>query len=402
MDQDIHKDFSLTALRRHYIHPHALYDAIRSHDSIYFDAASCCWLVTGHDPVVAILGDARFSSRLGASASMFPPSISKQMLFMDGEEHQRAQQVMLRPLAQMVKQMPDAIKGWATASLDAASRKGEIDIVRDFASPLSLLTIAQVLGIPTGDTAMLHELERWSDTFGDVTSGYFRGNMQDVRQLEEYFRQLIATKRRAPSEDLLSAFIQAGDIFTEEDLIANCMMVFAAGRITTKKLLGDGVPALAQHWSHTQADFQENPRALSTSLREELLRLITPTRYLIREAVEDVEMSSPAVGNHQIHQGEKMLLFLEAADYDPAVFAQPMDLDAHRRPNKHIAFGYGNHQCPGATLARVEIQIALETLLASVADLRLKPDQEPQWNPNPNLGGATSWPLALTASSLTQ
>jgi cytochrome P450 len=402
MDQDTPKDFSLTALRRHYIHPHALYDAIRAHDSVYFDAASRCWLVTGYAPVVAILGDARFSSRLGASASMFPPSVSKQMLFMDGEAHQRAQQVMLRPLAQMVKQMPDAIKGWAKDRLDAASKGGEIDSVRDFASPLSLLTIAQVLGIPTDDMGLLHDLERWSDTFGDVTSGYFRGNMQDVRQLEDYFRQLIAAKRRVPSEDLLSAFIQAGDMFTEEDLIANCMMVFAAGRITTKKLLGDGVPALARQWAHTRADFQNDPRAFTTSLREELLRLITPTRYLIREAVEDVEMSSLSTGNHLIHRGEKVLLFLEAADYDPAVFAQPAHLDAHRRPNKHIAFGFGSHQCPGATLARVEIQIALETLLSSVADLRLKPGQEPQWNPNPNLGGATSWLLALTASPPTQ
>ena len=398
MDQGIRKDFSLSALRRHYVQPHELYASLQAHDSIYFDAASQCWLVTGHAPLVAILDDPRFSSRLGASSSMFPPSVSKQMLFMDGEAHQRAQNVMLRPLAQMVKHMPDDIRAYVQAILVRARHKGEIDSVEDFASPLSLWAIAQVLGMPASDMENLQQLARWSDTFGDVTSGYFRGNLKDIRQLEEYFRQLIATKRRAPSEDLLSAFILAHEVFSEDELIANCMMVFTAGRITTKKLLGDGVPLLAKQWGQMRAEYQENPRATPKSLGEELLRMITPTRYLVREAVEDVDLSPQFPGNHKIRQGEKLLLFLEAADYDPSIFAQPTHFEAHRRPNKHVAFGFGSHQCPGATLARVEIQIALEMLLTMADDLQLKPGTAPVWNPNPNLGGATSWPLLFKSS----
>ncbi len=395
MDQETRRDFSLSALRRHYTQPHELYAALRAHDSIYFDAASQCWLVTGYAPLVAILDDPRFSSQLGGASSTFLPSVSKQMLFMDGEAHQRAQQVILRPLAQMVKRLPDDIRAYAQTLLAHARGKGEIDIVQDFASPLSLWAIAQVLGIPATDDETLRQLEQWSDTFGDVTSGYFRGNLKDIRQLEDYFRQLIAAKRRAPSNDLLSAFILAHEVFSEEELIANCMMVFTAGRITTKKLLGDGVPLLAQQWDATLAEYQQQPKAAAKSLGEELLRMITPTRYLVREAVEDIDLSAQFPGNHQIRQGEKLLLFLEAADYDPAVFAHPTQFDAHRRPNKHVAFGFGSHQCPGATLARVEIQIALETLFTTAADLQLKPGAAPVWNPNPNLGGATSWPLLL-------
>ncbi len=393
MDQATPKDFNLSALRRHYTHPHELYAALRAHDSIFFDASSQCWLVTGYAPVVEILDDPRFSSQMGASASMFPPAVSKQMLFLDGEAHQRAQSVMLRPLAQMVKSMPDDIRALIQSILGNVQHKGEIDMVRDFAGPLSLHVIAQVLGIPTSDEATLQALERWSDTFGDVTSGYFRGNMQDIRQLEEYFRQLIATRRRAPSDDLLSAFIQAHEIFSEEELIANCMMVFTAGRITTKKLLGDGVPLLAQQWAQVRAEYQENPKATPKWLGEELLRVITPTRYLMRQALEDVDLSAQFPGKHTIRKGERLLLFLEAADYDPAVFAQPAQFNPHRRPNKHIAFGFGSHQCPGATLARVEIQIALDMLLTSAAELHPKPGAAPVWNPNPNLGGAMSWPL---------
>lgn len=171
------------------------------------------------------------------------------------------------------------------------------------------------------------------------------------------------------------------------------MMVFAAGRITTKKLLGNGISILFEHWKQYQAAFTENAR-FHKLLGEELLRCVTPTRYLIREAREDVDLSAIVPGDHLIRRGQRALLFLEAADYDPAVFSQPGQFNPHRHPNRHIAFGYGPHQCPGATLARVEIQVALEELLA-LDDLRAKPGIGPVWNTNPNLGGFTSNPVVF-------
>src|SRR5262249_47224329 len=155
--------------------------------------------------------------------------------------------------------------------------------------PISLFSIACTLGIPVHDRQTLQRLERWSDTFGDITSGYFQGDrQQDIQKLEEYFRHLISVKRHDLSHDLLSAFIQAEDIFPhEDDLVANCMMVFAAGRITTKKLLGNGISLLMPRWEEFRAEVQRNPRFLK-QLGEELLRMVTPTRYLIREAAEDI------------------------------------------------------------------------------------------------------------------
>jgi pimeloyl-[acyl-carrier protein] synthase len=232
-------------------------------------------------------------------------------------------------------------------------------------------------------------LEQWSDTFGDITSGYLRGNQQDIQRLEEYFRQLIAQKRRSPGSDLLSAFISNHETFPEEDdLVANCMMVFAAGRITTKKLLSNGVTFLMQNWEQHQAELRRESR-FTKLLGEELLRMVTPTRYLIREASEDVRLTLRSSGDHLIRRGQRVMLFLEAADYDPAQFPQPATFDPHRHPNKHIAFGFGPHQCPGATLARVEIQLALEELLV-LSGLHAKPGASPIWNPNPNLGGFTA------------
>ena len=386
------RDFSISGLRRHYTDPFALYDSLRVHDSIYYDESSRCWLVTGHGPVTAILDDPRFSSRLGDNNEM--TLVSKQMVFMDGEEHRRRQSVMLRPLAQMVKTMPQAIRKFAMEGLEKLQRIGEMDVVNDFASHISLMGIAHVLGMPLDDPEQLVQLERWSDTFGDVTSGYFRGDMEDVTRLEEYFRQLIAHKREHPdpdAHDLISGFIEAKDVFPDdEDLVANCMMVFAAGRITTKKLLGNGIEILLNHWDEVQKAFQENPKTATKMLGEELLRMITPTHCLIRQATEDVDLSAQFAGNHKIRQGDRLLLFLEAANYDPASFSCPAQFDPQRRPNKQIAFGFGPHQCPGATLARLEIQVALEVLL-SIVDLSAREDMKPIWNPNPNLGGYISF-----------
>lgn len=383
---------NLLALRRQYTNPHQLYDRLRDRDSLYFDETGQCWLATGHKVVTSILDDPRFlsssGSATGSASYQFAP-VNRQLLFMDGEKHRSAQDVVLRPLAQMVKTMPPFIKTIVQDALVAVQQTGEMEAVSQFASPISLFTIAHVLGMPVEDSDMLRQLEQWSDTFGDITSGYFRSDVLDVQKLEDYFRKLIAQKRRNPDDSLISALIAAHDIFPEEDdLVANCMMVFAAGRITTKKLLGNGITLLMQNWEQHKVDFQADPRFVKP-LGEELLRMISPTRYLIREAGEDVLLPVPTFGEHVIRRGQRILLFLEAADYDPAVFAQPGVLDPHRRPNKHIAFGFGPHQCPGATLARVEVQLALEGLF-TFSSLRSKPDTNPAWNPNPNLGGFVS------------
>ena len=391
--------FSLSGLRRHYTDPYRLYDALRAHKSIYFDPMSRCWLVTGYSPVMSILNDPRFSSRLDSTIGM--PSLHRQMIFMDGEEHQKRQSVILRSSAQMAKKMPEAIRRFAQSALMTLRRTGEMDIVNDFASHISLMSIAHILGMPMSDQKELVQLEHWSDTFGDITSGYFSGDMQDVVRLEDYFRHLIAEKRRNPtpvSDDLLGAFSVARDIFhDDEDLVANCMMVFSAGRITTKKLLGNGVPLLLKHWDQLQKEFQEDARSTPKMVAEELLRMVTPTRSLVRQATEDVDLSSTFSGHHLIRRGERLLLFLEAANYDPASFNSPASFDPHRRPNKHIAFGIGSHQCPGATLARLEIQIALEALF-SITDLRPKAGVRPTWNPNPNLGGFMSYHVVSECS----
>lgn len=390
-------DINLLALRKHYTNPYGLYTTLRAKDQIYFDDTSQSWLVTSYDAITAILNDARFVSGLGAAANSSSPhmsSLKRLNLFMSGESHQYIQSAILRSLAFIAKQMSPTIRNFACTAITTVREKGEMDVVRDFASPISLFTIAHVLGIPLHDQIELQQLEKWSYTFTNALSGYFSGDMQDIQKLENYFHQLIAEKRRSPSNDLVSALIKAKDVFPhEEDLVANCMAILGGGCVRTTKLLGNGISFLTPQWEQLRCQLREHPQ-LPKLLGEELLRMVTPTRYVIREASTDVDLSSSFPGHHFIRRGQRVLLFLEAANYDPSVFSQPEQFHPYRRPNKHLAFGYGPHQCPGATLARAEIQIALEELF-SLSDLRPKPGTHPVWGPNPNLGGFVSHPVVF-------
>ncbi|HEU0054506.1 MAG TPA: cytochrome P450, partial [Longimicrobium sp.] len=177
-----------------------------------------------------------------------------------------------------------------------------------------------------------------------------------------------------------------GGLDDEDDVVIQCMGVYAAGRVTTQKLLANGIPLLLPEWSSWREMARTNPSTVRR-LVEELLRLVTPTRYVVRYATEDVEMA----GDVRVRHGERVVLSLEAADRDGDVFAAPHSLKADRQPNPHVAFGFGPHRCPGASVARVEIAIALQALFETLAELRPHPSHPPTWDPNPNIGGYTSF-----------
>lgn len=398
LSDSAHKQITLSALIEAYENPHQLYHTLRAHDAIYYDAHHKCWLVTSYAAVTEILTDERFSSELSldpashknqtSETSFMHTAINKMIIFIDGDVHRQFQKIVLRKLGQMGKQMPSKIRAIAERLLDAEELESQedFDLVEDFAYPFSLLVIAEVMGVPTDDLDDLLELAEWSDSHGHVSSGYLRVDWQDINRLGDYFRDLIATKRRTPSDDLISALIEA-DLFEDEDeLIVNCMMIFGAGRMTTKKLLANGIPLLLAQWREWGNALAEKPK-LSKQLTEELLRFVTPTRYLTRYATEDVDLSAQYPGNHLIRRGDKVVLFLDAANRDAACFSQPDQLNPERASNRHLAFGFGPHYCPGARLARFEIQIALELLFNVFLDLELDPEFGPIWSPNPNLGG---------------
>lgn len=395
-------DFS--TLVRAYKDPHGLYDAAREGEGIYFDAAGRCWIITRYAAARKILDDSRFTSDLnfgsagaprGTRTSFAQAAIQKQIIFTDGERHRRVQRVILRETAHKMQEMLPSIRRTAYTLLEPAKRRGGFDLVKDFALPFSMEAISLVVGVPVGDSQQMDRLAQWSTTYANVTSGYLLVRMQEITELGDYFRGLVAARQDKPSDDLIGAFLRENVFDEEEDLVINCMMAFAAGRVTTQKLLGDGVPALLPAWKQWRDESRRNP-SLARRLTEELLRIITPTRYLARCATEDVDLSRDFPGNPVIRKGEKVFLFLEAANRDPQGFTHPHCLVPERQPNPHIAFGFGSHRCPGAGIARLEIQAALEALLDSFAELLPDPSVPPTWDPNPNLGGFASFHCLCT------
>ncbi|MEM7534193.1 MAG: cytochrome P450 [Chloroflexota bacterium] len=384
----------LSLLIEAYQAPHEHYHAMQAKDSIYYDAQSRSWLVTSHAAVTQILKDARFSAELNQATAQQPKKassrretlIQKQIIFTEGEVHQKFQGILLRKMGQICKEIPDQVRATAETLLDQVQEKETFDLVMDFAYPYSLMIIAHVLGIPANSPEQLLQLARWSDTHGHVTSSYLDVDLQDLDQLGDYFHDLLASKRQDPSDDLINTLIEAELFEHEDELIANCLMVLSAGRMTTAKVLANGIPLLLNQWQMYRTQLAEDPK-LAERLTEELLRVITPTRYVTRHALEDVDLSGQFPGDHLIRQDDKVVLFLEAANHDPNRFPEPEQIDAKRHPNRHVAFGVGPHYCPGARLARMEIQIALKSLFTVFTELYSAPEAVPVWNTNPNLGG---------------
>jgi cytochrome P450 len=390
----------MAALLGAYRHPHALYDRARADDGVAFDPLGNCWLVTGHHAVRGILEDRRFTSDLRfasagrarpARRSFMQDAVERQIIFADGAEQQGAQRVILQESSRKMQALSGTIRALAARLLQPLRVRGGFDLVADFALPYALETVCRVFGAPLDDPGRLAELASWSSTMADLTSGYLNVRLQEITLFGDYFRALVAARRAAPADDLVSALVRAGTFEQDEDLVINCMAAFAAGRVTTQKLIGDGVPLLFAEWGAWRELVAENPGA-SRRLTEELLRMVTPTRYLGRHATEDVELPGEWGAGQVVRAGQRVILFLEAANRDPARFPDPHQLRGERQPNPHLAFGHGAHRCPGASIARMEIQVALETLLATFATLRPDPSAPPVWDPNPNLGGYRSYP----------
>ncbi len=391
---------SMAAMQAAYQAPHALYDRARARDGIAFDPAGNCWIVTDHRAVRSILEDRRFTSDLRFSSggraqpvrrSFIQNVVEKQIIFSDGADHQSAQRVILQASARKMQELSGWIRELAAELLQPLRPRGEFDLVTDFALPYALQTVCRVFSIPVDDPRRVAELASWSSTVADLTSGYLNIRMQEITLFGDYFRELVALRRASPADDLVSSFLSAGTFDEDEDLVINCMAAFAAGRVTAQKLISDGVPMLFPEWATWREMVAANP-GMSRRLTEELLRMVTPTRYLGRHATEDVDLSDEWGPGHLIRTGQRVVLFLEAANRDPARFPDPHQLKWERQPNPHVAFGHGPHRCPGASIARAEIQIALEALFATFETLGPNPSASPVWDPNPNLGGYRSYP----------
>src|ERR687898_21519 len=361
------------------------------------------WLVTRYEDVLAIFKDERFLKDwrkvlTPEQLAQIPPipqvmePLSKNMLDTDPPDHERLRALVSKAFTpRLIERMRPRIQAIADALLDAVEDKREMDFIDDYAFPLPIIVIAELLGVPAEDRNSFRE---WSDAAvsGNATTQYLEEVLlPHMQAFSDYLRRMFEEKRENPKNDLISALVraeEAGEKLSEDELLGMVFLLLVAGHETTVNLIGNGVLALLEH--PDQLEKLKNDHSLIKSAIEELLRYDGPLEASPeRFAREDV-----AIGGTVIPRGEMVRVVIAAADRDPERFPDPDALDITRTDNKHLAFGKGIHHCLGAPLARMEGQIALGTLLRRMPDLQLKGSPESlTWRPGMVLRGLRSLPV---------
>ena len=356
------------------------------------------WFVTRYEDVVTVAKDDRFSRDILPLVRWLPGLVrvplTRQMLSQDPPDHTRLRKLVSQAFTpRRIEQLRDRIQVVCDELLEAAPRTGSFDLVRDYAVPLPFTVIGELLGIPKQDRQRFHRLAQGFLPIS-VASGILDIPMAlpYAWLITRYFRRLFAERRARPGDDLLSALVQAeeaGDRLDEDELLGIAILLLVAGYETTAHLIGSAALALLQH-PDQRARFVSEP-GLTNSAIEELLRYTSPAEMTTpRIAREDVTLSSVT-----IPRGAWVIAVLGSANRDESVFRDPETLDLARDPNPHVAFGQGRHFCLGASLARMEAQIALTTLFARFPGLRLtQPAESLRWRKLLPLRGLAELPVA--------
>jgi cytochrome P450 len=362
------------------------------------------WMVTRYEDAQAILKDQRFiknrmtllSEEEKDQMERSSPTLkllSYNMLAADAPDHSRLRRLVSKTFTpRMIEGLRNRIQQITDDLLDQVQERGEMNIINDFAFPLPVTVICEMLGIPAEDR---QQFRKWSNAILDQ-SAPFEANREAPPEVEEftnYLRGLIDIKSRHPDDRLVSQLVQVeegGDRLSESELISMIFLLIVAGHETTVNLIASGTLALLQH--PEQMRLLQNDPSLIVPAIEELLRYTAPVIIGTgRWASEDIEMHGTL-----IPKGEMVLVSLMGANSDPEHFAAPADLDITREENEHVAFGKGIHFCLGAPLARLEGQIAISTLLRRLPDLHLQGDaQDLKWRPGLILRGLQELPVAF-------
>lgn len=381
--------------------PYPFYARVRGESPVYpavLPNGVKVYLVTRYADVLAGLKDDRLVKNIHnarpkgllASLGIDLNLNSTNMLRNDPPEHTR-----LRALAhaaftpRIVSQMRSHIQEIAEALLDEVQPQGKMDLINDFAFPLPITVITEMLGVPAADNQNFRE---WSTAL--INSGALSSEtMHLVPELllaVEYFSRLIKERRKNPKDDLISQLIQAehdGEHFSENEVMGTSILLLVAGHETTVNLIGNGMLALLEQ--REQYEKLKQDQALIKPAVEEILRYVSPVQMVNRYASVDME-----IGGVKVPRGSHLMLVVAGANHDPGFVGTPDQLNVDESDAKHLAFGQGIHYCLGAPLARLEGEIAFTTLINRLPNLRLaEPDEKQAWRPAFELRGLSSLPV---------
>ena len=384
-----------------YSDPYPIYRKLREKSPVHFSRLVNGWVLTRHRDVDAVLRDfKRFSNdeRNGASVRFSPYSDeARSMLRIDPPDHTRMRSLVGKAFTpRAVAELKPRIEEIVDRLLD---RIGDtFDVLDDFAYPLPIIVISEMLGVPPEDR---DRFKGWSnDVARMLEPGASRDETQSANRsrtaLTQYFASIIEKRQSDPQDDLISAMIaaeDAGDRLTRDELLSTLILLLVAGNETTKNLIGNGLRTLIQHPEQTQ-QLRDNPELMESAV-EELVRFDSPVQLDRRIALEDVE-----IGGQWIRKGQSALTLIGAANRDPEEFSEPDRLDLTRSRQSQISFGRGIHHCLGAPLARLEAHVAFSKLLERFTDLQFI--ERPVFKDHIVLRGLQSFPVRVKRARITE
>lgn len=314
------------------------------------------------------------------------------MLDQDDPNHARLRALVHRAFTPArIERLKSRIVTLAGELLDKVQAQGELELIRDFALPLPLTVIGELLGVSAEDRVRFQRLSQ-NALLPPTTLNIVR-MLPAMWLLIRYVRKLLAERCQHPQDDLLTALSQAeesGDRLSEDEQVAMVLLLLIAGHETTVNLISSGMLALLQH--PEQLSFlRAHPEQIKPAV-EELLRFANP----VETATERYAKEDFVLHGTTIRRGELVLAVLASANRDESQFPQPNELVLTRTPNRHLAFGHGGHFCLGAPLARLEAQLAINLLLARLPNLRLAvPAGSLRWRNTPVVRGLSALPLRV-------
>ncbi|WP_433932683.1 cytochrome P450 [Sorangium cellulosum] len=359
--------------------PYPMYEQMRSSSPVLHVAPLDLWMILDYEGVKRALTDHE------AFSSVVTPVTGKTpdwLLLADPPRHTKLRAIIMRAFtARSVAGLEPRIRELSRELLDQQIERGAMDLAADYAAPLPMMVIAEMLGLPLEDRA---RFMRWSEAIvnlgyaisgGDEAERMMSEHAAAKAEMERYLAEVLGARRRAPKDDLLTRLVEAevdGERLTEDEILGFFQVLLAAGTETTTNLIDNAILCFAERPADL-ARLRESPDLLPSAI-EEVLRYRSPVQMIFREARRDVE-----VHGQVIPAGKLVVPVIGSANRDPQQFRDPGRFDIGRDPNPHVAFGQGIHFCLGAPLARLEARIALSDLLSRLRGLELA-SKEP-WEP---------------------